>query len=73
MELGLVRPQFLKAGKSHIALVAPPLVGLGVLISFKRTAADVVHPSAMVVCDRVMVNLVLDAAHIRRLTAFDLT
>ena len=63
MELGLVRPQFLKAGKSLVALFAPPLVGLCVLVRFKRAPADVVHPRAVIVCDRVMVNLVLDTAH----------
>ena len=46
------------------ALFALPLHGLGVMVGFECVLANPIRPGPVIVCHRVMVDPVLDAAHI---------
>ena len=58
-----MRLQLFKARKGILALVALPLVGLGVAVGMKEPAPYVVHLCQVIIQYRVVVHPVLYAAH----------
>jgi hypothetical protein len=63
MLVGLVHFQLFKAGKGQVALVALPLVGLGIAVRVEKPLPHLVHLCKVVVQYGVVIYPVLYATH----------